>query len=67
MRRLLRGLAYALLGYAVGGVVGAGAITLLSSNRHDRGVEASMTGAFVTGPLGAVVAFARGARRRLGP
>lgn len=52
-------LAWILLGLAGGYVVGAFGggylIELLSSNRHDRSVEAAMTGAFVTGPIGAVV------------
>ncbi len=45
-------------------------VSLLSSNSHDRSLEAAMTGAFVLGPLAAVVAFAvgyvRAGRRQTG-
>jgi len=40
------------------GAVGGGfLISVLSSNTHDRSVEAAMTGAFVTGPLIAIIGF----------
>ena len=42
-------------GYAVGVAAGAGLITLLSSNTHDKSVELAMTAAFVTGPIGAIL------------
>jgi uncharacterized membrane protein len=45
------------LGYVVGAVVGYFLIGVLSTNTHDRSVEAAMTSAFVAGPLGAVVGF----------
>lgn len=64
MRRFLRGLLFALLAYPLAGVAGAAAVTYISANRHDRAVEAVMTGAFVIGPLGAVVAFVVGWRWR---
>lgn len=43
-------------GYLVGLFGGMLAIDAFSSNTHDKSVEAAMTGAFVTGPLMAVVA-----------
>ncbi len=46
--------AFALCGYA--------AIELLSSNTHDRAMEAVMTAFFVAGPLGAIVGGIFGAR-----
>lgn len=44
-----------LAGYAAGGLIGAVLIDAFSGNRHDKSLEAAMTGAFVTGPLGAFV------------
>lgn len=50
----------------LGGVGGAGAVHLLSSNTHDRSMEAVVTG-FLVAPVaalaGAVLAFALGRRR----
>lgn len=57
MRNVLLGFTVLAVGYLVGAVLGYFAIQQLSANTHDRGVEASMTGAFVTGPLLAVIAF----------
>ena len=57
MRRLGIGLLYAVIGYIVAAVGGYFLTGLLSSNVHDRAVEAAMTSAFVRGPLGAVTAF----------
>jgi hypothetical protein len=42
-------------GYIAGALVGAGAIEALSPNTHDKSQELAMTGAFVTGPIGAVI------------
>ena len=53
----LKALGIGVLGYFVGALAGCGLITAFSDNRHDRGMEAAMTGAFATGPLFAVVAF----------
>jgi hypothetical protein len=43
-------------GYLVGLFGGMGLVELFSSNQHDKSMEAAMTGAFVIGPLMAVVA-----------
>jgi ABC-type antimicrobial peptide transport system permease subunit len=47
----------ALIGYVVGLFGGMALINLLSSNTHDRSVEAAMTGAFFIGPLLGVLGF----------
>jgi hypothetical protein len=57
MRRLGIGLLCAVGGYIVAAFVGYFLISWLSSNMHDRSVEAAMASAFVLGPLGAVAAF----------
>ena len=57
MRRLGIGLLYAVIGYIVAAIAGYFLTGLLSSNVHDRAVEAAMTSVFVWGPLGAVTAF----------
>lgn len=57
IKRILCGLLGAIPGYACGAVLGYFMVEGLSSNTHDRSVEAAMTGAFVFGPLVAVVAF----------
>jgi len=46
----------AICGYVTGFVGGMFVIEASSTNLHDRSVEAAMTGAFVTGPLLAVIA-----------
>jgi hypothetical protein len=48
----------AAIGYVVGLFGGMGLVNLMSSNTHDRSVEAAMTGAFLVGPLAALLAFA---------
>lgn len=67
MSGLLRGVAWGAVGYLVGAVGGALLVQALSPNTHDLAIEAPTTGAFVTGPLVAIVAMvnglARGARR----
>lgn len=55
--RVLRGVAYALAGYAIGAVGGVMVVSAMSSNTHDRSLEAAMTGAFVIGPAVAVATF----------
>jgi predicted peroxiredoxin len=45
----------AILGYTVGLFGTMAAIELFSSNQHDKSLEAAMTGAFVGGPMIAVI------------
>ena len=45
----------AILGYVVGVFGTMAAIELFSSNQHDKSLEAAMTGAFIGGPLMAVI------------
>jgi hypothetical protein len=63
LHRLLIGLLYALPAYAVGAVGGGYLLYLASTNLHDRSLEAEMTGAFVLGPLAAVIGFLVGTVR----
>ena len=63
LRRILMGLLWAVPGYLVGAFGGGDLLYALSSNQHDVSVEASMTGAFVFGPLAGLVAFIAGAVR----
>lgn len=42
-------------GYVVGALLGIGLVQLLST-KHDKSIEAPMTGFFVAGPIGAVLA-----------
>jgi hypothetical protein len=70
MRRLLIGLLAGCVGYVAGAFLGGWLISVASSNTHDLSVEAAMTGAFVTGPLTAIVAFVVGfiwSKRPSGP
>jgi hypothetical protein len=54
------GLLFAIVGLVVAAVAGYFLILWFSSNAHDRSVEASMTGIFVCGPIGAVLGFVAG-------
>jgi hypothetical protein len=56
-RRLLFGCLWGAVSYVAGGLAGVLLTSLLSSNTHDKSVEAVMTGAFYTGPLAAVLGF----------
>lgn len=47
---------FAALGFVVAAAAGYFLVSWLSSNTHDREVEAAMTSMFVVGPVGAVVA-----------
>lgn len=60
MKRLALAVVAAIAGYVLGAVAGYFLINALSSNTHDRSLEAAMTSAFVTGPLGAIAAFVAG-------
>ena len=61
LRRTVIGVVCGVAGYAIGAIGGGLLISAASSNTHDPGSEAAMTGAFVTGPLvgliTAIVAF----------
>jgi thiamine transporter ThiT len=59
-RRVLIGFLVSIPAYAVGAAAGYFVISVSSANQHDRAIEAAMTGAFVTGPLLAIVGFAAG-------
>ena len=63
LRRLVLGLLWGVPAYLVGAFGGGYFIYLTSTNRHDRSLEASMTGAFVLGPLAAVIGFLVGTLR----
>ena len=60
LRSLAFGFAWALAGYLIGAFGGGWLVTKFSSNAHDRGTEAAMTGAFVYGPALALIAFIAG-------
>ena len=47
------GLLFAIVAYLIGVFGGGYLVSLLSSNQHDKEMEAAMTGAFVFGPLAA--------------
>ena len=55
IKRVALSFALGLLGYVIGLFGGLGLVLLLSSNEHDRSMEAAMTGAFVVGPLTALL------------
>jgi hypothetical protein len=63
LRRIGIALLWALGGYLMGALGGGLLVSWLSSNQFDRGMEATMTGAFVTGPLVAVVGLLVGVWR----
>jgi len=60
MPMIARGILGLLAGYATGAMAGAILICLLSANTHDKSLEITMTAAFVTGPLGAVIGMIGG-------
>ncbi len=49
-----------MIGYAAGAALGFGAVHTFSGNIYDRDLEAVMTAAFATGPLGAALGVAAG-------
>ena len=61
MRRFFIALLGMLIGYPLFAVAGYWAIGLFSGNHFDGSVEASMTAAFVFGPLGAIAGVITGA------
>ncbi len=70
IRRIVFALIGSVLGYISGACTGYFMIEGFSSNMHDRSVEAAMTGAFLTGPLVAamafIIGFVLGGRNRMG-
>jgi hypothetical protein len=60
MRRLLAALLGMMVGYPLFAFAGYGAVELFSGNHFDRSVEASMTAAFVIGPIGAIIGLVTG-------
>jgi hypothetical protein len=60
LRKIGIGLACAVGAYVFGALGGALLVSTLSSNVHDRSLEAVMTGAFVTGPLAAAIGLVAG-------
>ena len=64
IRRLVLALLGAVGGYLVLALLGYALTNTLSSNTHDRTVEAAMTSAFVWGPLGGIAGFIACFRRR---
>ena len=61
MPRFMRAMLGLIIGFLLGAVGGALLISLFSGNVHDKSLETSMTAAFVTGPLGAIVGMFVGA------
>jgi hypothetical protein len=60
LRRIGFGLLFAVLAYMLAAMAGYFLIEALSSNVHDRSVEAAMTSIFVLGPLGGLAGFIAG-------
>ena len=58
LRRISIGLLCAIAAYVIGAFTGGLLVSLFSSNTHDRGLEAAMTGAFFFGPLAPTLRFA---------
>ena len=63
MRRVGFGVLWGFVGYLCGAFGGGWLVTQMSSNTHDRELEAAMTGALVFGPLVGLIAFIIGAVR----
>jgi hypothetical protein len=55
MKTFLLTLLSLVIGYGIGVGAGFGLVHLLSSNRHDKSMEAAMTGFFVAGPIVALL------------
>lgn len=63
LRRIGLGVLWGVRAYLIGAFGGGYLVSVLSSNTHDRSVEAATTGAFVFGPLAGLVGFVIGAMR----
>ncbi|MNL81300.1 hypothetical protein D3C87_2083730 [compost metagenome] len=57
MKIFFLSLLIAIAAYLIAAVGGYFLITKLSSNSHDKSMEATMTAAFVLGPIAAIIAF----------
>jgi hypothetical protein len=62
MKRTIFCLLGTIFGYVIGAGFGYALVGQTSGNKHDRPVEAAMTGVFVSGPLGAIVGGIAGFR-----
>ena len=60
MRRLLKGLLFAIVAYLVVAVLAYLLVQQLSSNTHDRDLEAGMSAVFFFGPIAALIGFVVG-------
>lgn len=57
MKLFFLSLLIAAIAYVVAAVAGYFLVMKLSSNTHDKSMEATMTSAFILGPIAAVIAF----------
>jgi hypothetical protein len=60
---MLNGVLWGIAAYCAGAFAGGYLVYLLSVNRHDRDLEAAMTGAFVIGPLAGLIGLVAGVVR----
>jgi ABC-type multidrug transport system permease subunit len=60
VKRFGIGFLWGIVGYLVAAFAGYALIMLLSSNTHDRDLEAAMTSIFAVGPFGGMVGFVAG-------
>jgi hypothetical protein len=60
MSWVLRATLGVVAGYVLGAIIGYWAVHAFSANAHDKALEAAMTAAFATGPLGAALGVAVG-------
>jgi hypothetical protein len=60
LRRIGFGLLFGFLAYLSAAIAGYFLVLALSSNTHDRSMEAGMTSAFFFGPVGALLGFIGG-------
>lgn len=63
MKRVAVVVLFAVGGYLCFAIGGYALVSLLSSNMHDRSVEAAMTSVFVLGPLGGLIGIVVGVVR----
>lgn len=60
---MLHGVLWAIAAYCAGAFADGYLVYLFSTNRHDRDLEAAMTGAFVIGPLAGLIGLVAGVIR----